>query len=328
MILVTGGTGLVGGHLLFYLVKQGEKVRATYRHAEKVETVKTNLFLNHEDLFDNIEWVKADILDLPSLTHAFKNINIVYHCAAFISFVPHDYKKLRCANIEATANVVNLCIENKIDKLCYVSSIAAIGKPLVKEIITEETQWNAEAENNVYAITKYGAEIEVWRATQEGVNAVIVNPGIILGHGKWDSPSLSIFKKVKKGISFYPAGGTGFVDVEDVVKAMVKLTESDIKNERFIVIAENLSYKEVLHKIAEELKVKPPEKRVKKWQLEFLWRLDRFMGLLPGYKRKLTRISARSLNTRDFYSNDKIKKELNFVFKPVDETIKKACGKM
>ena len=249
MILVTGGTGLVGSHLLYKLTSQGKNVRAIYRNEVTKESVSEVFALFTTDvsiLLNKIEWVKADLNDLPALSNAFANVTLVYHCAAYISFDPKDYLLLRKVNIEGTANIVNLCIKNNVKKLCYVSSIAALGKELHHKKITEETYWNPETANNsVYGITKYGAEMEVWRGTQEGVPAVIVNPGIILGSGYWNQGSGTLFKMVKKGVAYKTTGKTGFVDVLDVVDVMVTLMESIIINERYILVAENVAFNDV-----------------------------------------------------------------------------------
>ena len=158
----------------------------------------------------------------------------MYHCAAFISFDTNDYFALRKINIEGTANLVNLCLANNIEKLCYVSSIATIGNSIKNELITEDTHWNPEEDQSVYAITKYGAEMEVWRGTQEGLIVIVVNPGIIIGAGFWRSGSGSLITRIYKGISHYTTGVVGFVDVLDVVMPLIQFMESDIKNERYI----------------------------------------------------------------------------------------------
>lgn len=328
MILVTGGTGLVGAHLLYELVKKGEKVRAIYRDRSKVDALRTFPFYNDEGLFNKIEWVQANILDIPALNDAFKDVTYVYHSAAYISFDPKDYKKLRRVNTEGTANIVNMCIANKIEKLCYVSTIGALGNTLDGSEITEETIWNPETPNNVYALTKYGAEMEVWRGTQEGLKSVIVNPGIILGAGFWQSASGSIFTKVKNGLYFYPPGSTGFVDVKDVVDIMILLMKSNIYNERYITIAENLPYKKVIYDIAEELNVKSPKIRINPWVLKILWRLDWFASNILRTKRILTKANVASISQAKLYSNEKIKKELNFTFIPIKKTISKISNNL
>jgi nucleoside-diphosphate-sugar epimerase len=330
MILVTGGTGLVGSHLLFRLVTNNENVRAIYRREKTLQRVK-NVFSYFSDdaekLFNSIEWVEGDLNNIPKLKEAFKNITHVYHCAAFVSFEPDKYKTLRTANIVGTANVVNLCIGNRVKKLCYVSSIAAIGKHSDSEkLIDEETPWNPEEDNSVYAITKYGAELEVWRGSQEGLNTVIVNPGIILGAGYWNGGSSgNLFKKIRKGMRYYVHGITGYVDVWDVVTAMHQLMTSAIRNENFILVSENLSFKTFQTKTANGLSVQPPNKEAKPWLLEIAWRID-WMGFkLLGKRRRLTKQTAKSATSISKYDNSKLKKTLDFEFKPIDKAIEEIC---
>lgn len=330
MILVTGGTGLVGSHLLYKLVNANEKVRAIYRNEQKFEVVR-NVFSyyteDYKNLFNAIEWIKADILDIPSLTEAFKDISYVYHCAALVSFEPNKYQSLRKINIEGTANIVNFCIANNIKKLCYVSSIATLGHTLNKEPITEETTWNPETDNNIYAITKYGAEMEVWRATQEGLDAVIVNPGVILGSGIWNTGSGSLFRKAHKGLKYYSKGTVGLVAVEDVILIMIALLKSDIKNERFVLVAENWTFKKFLQALATSVNKTPPTKLASSWLLQILWKLDWLNYSLTGKSRKLTKQLSNSLSTETHYSSEKIKSVLNFEFQSIDKTISKV-GKL
>ena len=205
MILVTGGTGLVGAHLLYQLSLENKTIKAIYRASSNIESVKRVFSYytdNFEFLFNKIKWIEADITDIVTLEKAFENVTKVYHSAALISFNPNDYRAMRKVNIHGTANLVNLCIDKKIEKLCFVSSIATVDKDPNSKIIDETNEWNYENNNYGYAITKYGAEMEVWRATQEGVDVVIVNPGIILGGGFWKNGSGAIFDKVYKGLKY------------------------------------------------------------------------------------------------------------------------------
>ncbi len=324
MILVTGGTGLVGSHLLYKLTQTEDKVRAIYRSEEKLKAVKhvfSYFTKNVDSQFSKIEWVKGDILDMPLLENHFKNITRVYHCAALVSFDPNDYYNLRKTNIEGTANVVNLCIENKIEKLCYVSSIAAIGEEKSGIEITEESPWNSERDHSVYAITKYGAEMEVWRGTQEGLNTVIVNPGIILGAGFWRTGSGSLFRKVQRGMNYYTLGKTGYVDIQDVIDIMFNLMNSNIINERYIIVSENWSFKEFTQKVATELNVKIPSKEVNSWLLNIAWRLDWLRSTFRGKRRRITKQIANSMQSESLYSNSKILNTLDYKFKSVDDSV-------
>lgn len=330
MILVTGGTGLVGSHLLYKLLKTNQKVKAIYRREHKLALVQ-KVFAYYSDdfetLYQKIEWINADITDVPSLQIAFKDVDYVYHCAAFVSFEPDQYHHLRKINIEGTANVVNLCLYNQVKKLCYVSSIATIGHhPDQQKLITEDTQWNQEDDNSAYAITKYGAEMEVWRGTQEGVDAVILNPGIIIGPGLWNSGgSSSLIKKIYNGMPYYTNGVTAYVDVDDVVRAMVLLMQSPIKNERFIVISENLSFKEFQLQTALALGVKPASKEATSFILGIGWRLDWLNRLVTGKRRRLSRQMTKSARSITKYDATKLKNVLDFEFKPLQLSIKQSC---
>ncbi|MGJ8591873.1 MAG: NAD-dependent epimerase/dehydratase family protein [Aquaticitalea sp.] len=331
MILVTGGTGLVGSHLLYKLTSANESVKAIYRRVHKLEVVKKVFSYYTDDvesLYNRIEWMDADLNDIPALIEAFKDVTYVYHCAAFVSFEPNKYHQLRKINIEGTANIVNLCIANHIKKLCYISSIAAIGHELeADKLITEKTAWNPENDNSVYAITKYGAEMEVWRGTQEGVDSVIVNPGVILGPGFWTGGgSGSLINKIYKGFPYYTSGITGYVDVKDVVKVMVELMKSDIKNESFIVISENLSFQEFQIKVANALGVRPAQKEASKLLLAFVWRLDWLNHKITGKRRRLSKQMAKTALSKTSYDHSKVVDALGFKFISMDESINKACN--
>jgi nucleoside-diphosphate-sugar epimerase len=328
MILVTGGTGLVGAHLLYQLTTKNDVIKAIYRPSSNLDNVKTVFSYytkNVEQYFSKIEWVEADIIDVVALETAFENVTKVYHSAALVSFNPSDYKAMRKINIEGTANIVNLCIEKNIEKLCYVSSIATIDKNPNSKLITEENEYSSENRNYGYAITKFGAEMEVWRATQEGVNVVIVNPGIILGGGFWNTGTGAIFDKVYQGLKFYSEGITGYVSVEDVVTAMIALMQSEIKNERFILVSENKSFKAIFFKIADVFKVKKPSIKAKKWMSELLWRIESLKHFITGKTPILTKNSAKSIHNQYYFSSEKIKNELNFEFEPIDTAIERIC---
>ncbi len=327
MILVTGGTGLVGSHLLFKLVTTDTlPIRATYRDIQKLDAVKKifSYYSNDVDnLYNRIEWIKADINDITALQDAFKTVSYVYHCAALVSFDPNRYHELRTVNIKGTANIVNLSISNQITKLCYVSSIAAIGKETNdNDLITETTEWNPEQDNGVYAITKYGAEMEIWRGTQEGVDAVIINPGIILGPGFWDSSgSGGIFKKIHKGLKFYPKGTSGYIDVRDVSDCMIALMNSTITNERYILVTENMSYKDFQTKVAQTLDTAPAKKEASALLLSLAWRIDWLCHRLYGKSRILSKQMAKSISSQSLFDNSKLKRDLHFKLTPIEQSI-------
>jgi len=325
MILVTGGTGLVGSHLLVRLVQENEPIKATYRTLESIEkTKKVFSYYTHttKDLFTKIEWIQADITDVPSMTPAFKDVKKVYHCAAVISFDPADYRTMRKVNIHGTAIIANLAIDAKVEKLCFVSSIATIGDDPKKELANEDNDWGGNEKNNGYAITKYGAETEVWRASQEGVDVVIVNPGVILGSGFWTTGSGKMFSQIDKEFSYYSNGVTGFVGVKDVVGCMVQLMQSNCKNQRFILVSENKSFKEVLFSIAEALGKKKPTRCVQPWQASLFWRWEWLVSKITSRKIRMSKYTAKTLFRKTYYSSEKCKIQLEVTFKSVEEVIK------
>lgn len=330
MILVTGATGLVGSYLLLHLLENEKNVRAIYRNSESLEN--TRAFFKHqnkEHFFDSIEWMQADITDVPLLEKVFIGVKFVYHCAALISFDPKEEEKLRKTNIEGTANVVNFCLDFQVKKLCYVSSIAALGDLKEHEnIVTEETEWNPEKSHSDYAISKYGAEMEVWRAQQEGLKVVIVNPGIILGFHNSDKGSSEIFLKVKNGLRFYTKGSTGFVSVVDVVKIMVELMKSEINGERFILVSDNQSYENLVKSIAKFLNLKSPNFEVNYWMTAVYWKIDWVMANVFQQKRRMSKMMSESLHSEDVYSNKKIIAALNYPFQNFEETISEICKKL
>jgi dihydroflavonol-4-reductase len=321
MILITGGTGLVGAHLLLHLLEMGEyNLRAIYRKESHIQKTKALFELYHKgELFSHIEWMQGDITDIPSLELAFVDVTSVYHCAAKISFNPKEENQLRKTNIEGTANIVNFCIDKNVKKLCHVSSIAALGDLAQNEsFVSETSEWNPEVLHSDYAISKYGAEMEVWRGHQEGLEAVIVSPGVIFGPGFWNQGSGGFFTAIKKGMPFYTLGSSAYVTVTDVVKIMHQLMVSDCNGERFSVVAENRTYKDIILTLAKKMGASKPTLEANSWILNLGWRLDWLFSLVFRTKRKLSKHAAQSLLNTDVISNEKVKQQLNFTFEPID----------
>ncbi|CAM3317295.1 NAD-dependent epimerase/dehydratase family protein [Aequorivita lipolytica] len=329
MILVTGGTGLVGSHLLYFLLKENASVRAIHRKGSDLQSVKKVFSLYTSEvnaLFKKIEWIEANVTDVTALSVAFKDITKVYHCAAFISFDPSKYSILKKVNQEGTANIVNICLANRVEKLCYVSSVSTFGNSLNNKLINEETPWNPDQKNSVYAITKYGAEMEVWRGTQEGLDAVIVNPGVILGTSPDGGGSGVIIALGASGIPFYPSGAMGIVDVTDVVRAMILLMDSEIKNEQFILVGENVTYQEILSKLALHFGKKPPTIKLSKGFMFFFSGIDWLSNKLFNTKRRIVKATVRSMFKTSFYETSKLKKALDFTFTPTTETLERVAN--
>jgi len=328
MILVTGGTGLVGAHLLYQLSLENTPVVAIHRRTSDLNAVKRVFSFYTKDfeaLFNKITWKIADVNDIPSLKEVFIGITHVYHSAAIISFDKKDDELLRKVNIEGTANMVNIAIDSNIEKFCFVSSVASIGKFKNQLEVTEENDWNPEDANNGYAISKFGAENEVWRGSQEGLDVIIVNPGVILGPGFWHSGSGKIFESVYRGFKFYTEGITGYVGVKDVIQCMTTLMKSNLVNERYILVAENRSFKDIVFAIAEEFKVKRPAIKVTPFLRELAWRFAILKSIFTQKPAFITKESIRASNRVTNYSSQKIIKAIGYSFEPIEDTIQKTC---
>ncbi|TDO21528.1 nucleoside-diphosphate-sugar epimerase [Pedobacter duraquae] len=316
MILITGATGFLGAELTHKLTNQGLRVCALKReHSVIPELLKGNSL---------IEWRIADINDFSALEDAFEGITQVYHCAAFISFDPKDKAKLLRINIEGTSNIVHLCLAGN-QRLVHVSSVAALGDAKKGMQITENDHWEYSPNVHSYAISKYEGEMEVWRGIAEGLDAVIVNPSVIIGPGAGYSGSGAIFKLVKEGLAFYTKGATGIVDVQDVVKSMIALMNSSEHGQRFTISAENLHYKTFFAEIAKGFGVKAPAKEAKAWMLGIAWRGAKLASFFTGKPAALTSDAAKSSMNESLYSNDKITKTIGIQFKPLSQSIQEIC---
>lgn len=315
MILVTGGAGLVGKTLIEQLLLKNEKVRAIYN--------KTPLPDFHNQ---NLEQLPCNILDVVGLEEAMQGIKQVYHCAAIVSFDPGKRKEMFKINIEGTANMVNASLDAGINKMVYVSSVAALGRLRDKEHVNESMNWTEETSNSKYGQSKYLAELEVWRGIGEGLNAVIVNPALILGAGDWNGGSVQIFKSVYDEIPWFTDGITGFVDVQDVAKAMIMLMESDISAQRFILSAEDRPFREVFNLIARAFGKKPPYKKITSGLAGLVWRVEAIKSRITGKSPLITKETAQTAMSKVYFDNNKLKKYLHgFNYRPIEETISNTC---
>jgi nucleoside-diphosphate-sugar epimerase len=327
MILVTGGTGLVGSYLLYELTRKGHKVKALLRPWKKAyETRKLfNCFSSENDhLIELVEWVEGDVLDPFSLQQAMQGVDYVYHCAAMISFNPRDLKRMLAVNVDGTANVINACLENGIKKLCHVSSIASLGQAEKGELIDENAKWKTSRINSGYAISKYGGEREVWRGIEEGLNAVIVNPSVIIGAGCHRKATNRLFHNIENFLPYYVTGINGYVDVGDVVNAMIMLMENSVSGERFVLNSENLSLREFFTKVADILGKPHPRIALNGNILNVIAWLDEMRGRLTKSTPLLTRENVRASMSKSYYSAEKFSSAFHYSFVPITESLTEA----
>jgi len=317
-ILVTGATGLVGAHLVEALVQQGKHVKALYRNT-----------LPHYKAAGAVEWIQCDILDITLLEEVMIDVQQVYHCAAVVSFNPKERALLNATNIEGTANVVNACLNAGVEKLLFVSSVSALGRIRENTLITEEMNWSEETSNSEYGKTKFFAEMEVWRGVGEGLNAVVVNPTIILGAADWHKGSAALFKNAYNEFPWFTEGVTGFVDVEDLVKAMRLLMESSISNERFIISSDNIPYRELFTQIANEFGRRPPYKKVTPFIATLVWRIEAVKGFFSGKQPLLTKETSRTAQAKVHFDNSKLLKHFpEFKYQPLKNSLTRICREL
>lgn len=328
MILVTGGTGLVGAHLLYELTHSGLQVKALRRQQSNTGWVK-KIFSYYtsevDELFARIEWVEGDILDYLSLEEALQGVTKIFHCAAIVSFHGDDNDMMLNNNVKGTGNLIDAAIHNGVKQFCHVSSIAALGKTQDGSEINEETYWTPSKRKSGYSLSKFFSEMEVWRGIEEGLEAVIVNPSIIIGPGNWDIGSPKLFQSIWKGLNYYTKGITGFVDVRDVVQAMIMLMDEaqfeKVKSQRFILNAGNISYQEFFNKIADGLNKPRPRNFASDIKLNIAWRMALAASFFTGKRPLITRDAVSGSNQKNHYSGEKITRTISFEYRSLDTSI-------
>ncbi len=318
-IFVTGGTGFVGSHLIRLLLEKGHTdIRALRRSSSKMDLVK--------DFKNRVSWIEGDILNVPRLEEAMNGVAQVYHCAAMVSFQAQDVAQMMKVNVEGTANVVNVAMFCEVEKLIYVSSIAAIGRNANQPDISEANKWQRSPLNSNYAISKYQAEQEVWRASVEGLNVGIVNPSVVLGEGDWSDGSAALFRTVWDGLPYYSAGATGFVDVKDVVQFMTLLMDSDIVQERFILNGSNQTFQYFFQQVARQLQKKPPTIKITPLLGEIAWRFEWLKSLWTKKRSLITRETVRTSQHSFRYNSQKSENAFGFSYTPFEESVARTAA--
>ena len=320
MILVTGASGIVGHFVVISLVEAGHKIRAIKRVNSKIDRL--------EPWSNQIEWVNADVLDIAALEKAFEGVERVIHCAALVSFHQEDKEGMMTVNVDGTANMVNLALKYNVKKFVHVSSVAALGRKPGVDFIDEDIKWEASENNSNYGESKYLGELEVWRAQEEGLNTVILNPSIVLGPGDWESSSMQLFKYAKQGRVFYPDGQMNYVDVRDLVSIIQQLLFNEINAARFIINSGKAYYKDVFELISKYFDIAAPKYKVTYALLTFAYIFDTIKSRMLGQKPILTKESMRLSKMNYYYSNEKVKKFLNYDFRQLEESIEWTCSEI
>lgn len=318
-IFITGGTGFIGSYIIKNLIQKGYTVRALHR-SNKLP------FYISDEILRKVQWVEGDVLDIVSVHDAMQGVDAVIHAAAIVSFSKKERHQMYHTNVEGTANVVNAAVENKVKRFLHVSSVAALGRTTKTETINEQKKWEENKSNTHYAICKHHSELHVWRGFAEGLEGVVINPSTVLGYGDWHQSSCAIFKNAYKEFPWYTKGINGFVGVEDVAEASVRLLFSDINQKKFIVNGENWSFQQLFNTIADGFHKKHPHKEATKAMGEMAWRLEKLKEIVTGKKALLTRETAKVAHSKTSFDNGALLNALpGFAFTPLEMVIKKAC---
>jgi len=324
--VVIGGTGLVGSHLLYVLAQKGP-VTATARNSKNHATVeKVFQYYNPERgtlWYQNIEWVDLDILDIDGIQEVVSNAKEVYHCAALVSFHRIDFYRCIEFNRQGTANVVNACLQVPCLKLCYVSSTAALGKN-PGGMIDETCAWKATDKNSGYSVSKFGAEKEVWRGIEEGLNAVIINPCTVIGAGKWKEGSMELFSVAQKGMPFYPSGANAIVDARDVAASMVFLMQNPFCAEKFLCTGSNQEFKALFTLICQKMGKRGSKIYAPYWIALPLSYVLETWSLLRRKRQGMTIESTRAAYSTRIYNSAKLKSLVPNAFCTLEESIDNA----
>lgn len=322
MVFVTGATGILGRLIVLELLKKGEMVRAAKRpnsdtkdvhHSYKYYTENPNNF------FEKIQWIDVDFEDIHSLQNALMGVSEVYHCAAKVSFHPKDEKEMYKTNVKGTENLLFACENSSVKKFLHVSSVAVLDGKNDEGKLDEESEFNPKIDHSAYAISKHLAEMEVWRASAEGLNTIIINPGIIIGSGNWSNSSGELFSTFENN-NFTFSGGSSYIDVRDVAKISVQLMAKNTFGERYILISENKKYQEVGNRIRKKLNL-APSKILSKSLMNIALYLKFPFSLFITKLRMITRANIESVTSVSTITNQKIIKTLDYQFISVDESI-------
>lgn len=326
MNLVTGATGIIGSHVVLDLLRKGRSVRACRRaDSDMSKTERLFNLYNCGALFPLIQWVEVDINDVFALEDAMRGVTHVYHCAGLVSFLARDRKKLMAVNETGTANVVTACLSTGVSALCHVSSIATINNSDHNGNLHEGVFWKNSGDESDYAISKYNGERQVWRGIEEGLNAVIVNPGVVLSPGFRDQSSSRLFDTCYNGTRFYTEGVTAYVGAEDVARIMTELMDQRHFGERYILAEGNYSFRHILTAIHRGMERKAPRLRARKWMLRLAMPFDNLACFFTGRAARITPPLIDSALRVQRYPNTKIRHTLSYRFRPVDELIIDIC---
>jgi len=314
-LLITGGTGFLGHHLIKKLVALGfTDIRVLKTKDDKAELLSGF----------NIEYTDGDIRDYEQVKIAVQGCQVVFHLVGMISYWDKMNKLQYEINVLGTKNIVKACLDNNISKLVYVSSNAAVGN-LSGKLADENIEYNLGKLKVNYCDTKHLGEMEVLNGVKQGLNAVIICPASMYGDGdirRIHSDLIFKFDGIFGRINI--PGGLAVVDVDNVADAMIKAWQKGKIGERYLIVGENLTFKQIRATIAKALGRKTPDINLSIWFLKILSYIFITISAITGKKPKLTPAMVNFFTLDFWFDNSKSIRELDMQYTPFDQSIAKA----
>ena len=240
--LVTGATGCVGANTVGCLLARGYHVRAMRRTTSSLEAL---------DGLD-ADLVTGDILDPSSLVAAMEGCETVFHCAAVSDYWRTPADRTYQVNVDGTRNVLAAALEMGVKRLVYTSSVGALGLPPPGHLLDESSTFNIPPHRFYYGHSKHLAEQAVHDAIERGLDAVIVNPALVMGARDIHLIGGSALREAKRGLLWFaPPGGANWIDADTAGQGHVLAAERGRTGERYILGGENLSHWEATNIIAQ-----------------------------------------------------------------------------
>ncbi|MEM6772236.1 MAG: NAD-dependent epimerase/dehydratase family protein, partial [Bacteroidota bacterium] len=264
----------------------------------------------------------GDVNDPNSLLAAMQGVDTIIHTAAVVSFLPSERDLMLKVNGEGTANVVNMALEAGVRRLIHLSSVAALNRVDGGPVVTLADRWPAERPNTSYGESKFAAEREAWRGQAEGLEVAVLYPSLILGQGDFSGHNTTaLWRMVAKERSFFPEGMTGVVSLADVVSATLEVLRRNKDGDRFLLNATNLSWEQLLTRIARSIDAKPPTVRMPAWQSAFLWPVEALRAKLSGSRPLITRESHRNVQASFRYDGSAYSKATGNAYRDIGTVI-------
>jgi dihydroflavonol-4-reductase len=309
-ILVTGASGHVGLTLIQQLLEKGSTVRALDRRRNPIlETLP-------------VEFIDADLRHVATCEHAFRDVEVVFHVAAYISIQMHEWATLEAINIQGVRNVVNLCKQYRVRRLVHFSSIEALDVHPVDKPIDESNALVSADFAIPYPRSKAAGQRIVMQAIEEGLNAVILYPTGIMGPNDYAArASNQLLIPVANGeVPALPMLGYDFVDVRDVASGAIAAQEIAPTGRTYVLGNARYMLPELATKVAALVGI-PAPRPIPAWMMTLTLPWMDVTAAITGKPSMITRASLYPLRNSHAISHARATQELGYHPRPIDQTL-------